>query len=198
MSVPHSIAASWSRIEAWLPLNWPDGLGKLLPAASTAEIEAAERRLGILFPEDVKGFYQLHNGTEDLGLFPRSDPSDDMAFSPLPLAQMFNEWENWTKLTDAGNFTDLSAEPASGIRADWWNRGWIPIASNGGGDLQCIDLSPTEAGKAGQVISTWHESGNRELIAPSLTEYLRQIADGLESGRYHHKKGYGIVALRVR
>ena len=191
----NEIAASWSRIEAWLLKNWPQALDELRPAAPEPEIESTERLLGLSFPEELKQFYRLHNGSEDLGLFPSPDASgwDEMAFSPLPLTQVRSEWESWKHLIEMGEFAGQSSQPATGIRADWWNCGWIPMASNGGGDFQCIDMAPAETGRAGQVISMGHESGRRELIARSLSDYLRRLADGLESGEYRHKEGYGIV-----
>jgi cell wall assembly regulator SMI1 len=198
MTNPHDVVASWSRVEVWLKTNLPEALGKLCPGAIEAEIDETERLLGITLPEDVKQFYRVHNCTDDLGLFPSSDPSgwDNMAFSPLPLEQVRSDWEDWKGLVEIGQFADLSAKPAAGIRADWWNCGWIPIASNGGGDFQCIDMAPTETGRSGQVISMWHENGRRELIASSLADYLRVIADALESGRFRYQKGSGIVEVK--
>jgi cell wall assembly regulator SMI1 len=198
MTKPHDVLASWSRIEVWLKTNLPEALGKLCPGATEAEIDETERLLGLTLPEDVKQFYRIHNGTDDLGLFPSSDPSgwDNMAFDPLPLKQVRADWENWKGLVEIGEFANQSGQPMAGICADWWNLGWVPIASNGGGDFQCIDSVPTEMGRPGQVISMWHESPARELIAPSLADYLRVIADGLESGRLRYQKSYGIVEAK--
>lgn len=195
MANTNQIIPTWSRIEAWLLKNWPDALDKLRPAAPEAEIQSTERLLGLSFPEELKQFYRLHDGSHDLGLFPSSDASgwDEIAFSPLPLEEVRSDWASWKHLIDIGEFAGQSGQPAAGIRADWWNCGWIPIAGNGGGDFQCIDMAPAEAGRSGQVISVWHESGRRELIARSLSDYLRRLADGLESGKYCHKEGYGIV-----
>jgi cell wall assembly regulator SMI1 len=196
MANRHDIAASWSRVESWLRSNWPEALDKLHLGAPEEEIGATERLLGLTLPEEVKQFYRIHNGVDDVGLFPSSDPSDEMAFGPIPLEQVRPDWESWKRLVEIGQFADLSAKPAAGIRADWWNCGWIPIASNGGGDFQCIDMAPTETGSSGQVISMWHENGRRELIAPSLSDYLRLIAEGLESGKYNYDEGYGIVVSK--
>jgi cell wall assembly regulator SMI1 len=192
----HEVVACWSRIESWLRKNWPEALAKVRPGAAEPEIAATERLLGLILPEEVRCFYRLHDGTDDAGLFPSFDRWDEMAFSPLPLREARTAWENWKTLVDGGEFADQASEPAAGIRADWWNRGWMPIASNGAGDSQCIDMAPTEGGTAGQVISMWHESGARECLATSLTDYLHRIADGLELGKYNYKKGYGIIADR--
>jgi cell wall assembly regulator SMI1 len=190
------IVTCWSRIEAWLQKNWPEALVKIRPGAAETEIDTTERLLAVTLPEEVRCFYQLHDGTDDVGLFPSFDRWDAMAFSPLPLTEVRSEWKSWKTLDESGEFADQTSEPAAGIRADWWNRGWLPIASNGGGDSQCIDLAPAAGGRAGQVISMWHEHGKRECLASSFTDYLQRIAEGLGSGKYRYEKGYGIVADR--
>src|SRR5262249_30642793 len=147
---------------------------------SEEEISATERHLGLTLPEEMKQLYRLHNGAA-ASLFPSSDPGEHMPFSPLPLEEVRSDWTNWKRLVEMGEFADRSAEAAAGVRADWWNPGWVPLASNGGGDYQCLDLAPAPTGTPGQVIGMWHENGRRQLLAPSLSEYLRLIADGLES-----------------
>jgi cell wall assembly regulator SMI1 len=195
MADPHDVAASWSRIKSWLRSNWPEALAELRPGASEEEIGATERHLGLMLPEEMKQFYRIHNGA-GVSLFPSSDPGDPMPFTALPLEEVRADWTNWKRLVDIGEFADRSAEAAPGVRADWWNCGWIPLASNGGGDYQCLDLAPAPTGTTGQVISMWHENGQRQLLAPSLSEYLRLIADGLESGKYIRDKMYDLVASR--
>jgi cell wall assembly regulator SMI1 len=198
MADTNTIAADWTRIEAWLRGNWPGALDQLRTGAPASEIEATERLVGLRLPDEVKQFYRLHDGSEDVGLFPSSDTSgsDEMAFSPLPLSRVRGEWQNWKRLVEMGEFAGQASQPAAGIRADWWNCGWIPIASNGGGDFQCIDMAPDETGRTGQVISMWHENGRRELLAPSLSDYLQLVAAGLESGKYRYEEDYGIIASK--
>ena len=192
------VSTSWSRIEAWLLANAPDRVRGFRPGASPAAIAELDRLLGLTMPDDVKAFYALHDGSEDVGLFPSSDPRgwDRMAFSPLPLEEVACHWQMMKELLEGGEFADLPTEPSTGISDGWWNTGWAPIASNGGGDYQCIDLTPAEGGTVGQVIGMWHDSEHREWIAPSLADYLRQLADGLESGKFAWAEGYGIVAVK--
>ena len=52
MANTNQIAATWSRIEAWLLKNWPQALDELRPAAPEPEIDSTERLLGLSFPND--------------------------------------------------------------------------------------------------------------------------------------------------
>ena len=81
-----------------------------------------------------------------------------------------------------GEFEGDLSQPAKGIRGDkWFNLKWIPFMSNGGGDSYCIDMDPAKGGKVGQIISMNHEHGRRELLAPSIKEFLGRLAHGLEN-----------------
>jgi cell wall assembly regulator SMI1 len=79
------------------------------------------------------------------------------------------------------------------VRKAWWHRGWVPFASNGGGDYWCIDLDPARGGTAGQVIAYSHESGERGLQSPSLRRWLFDLAGELESGGLTYEAGVGLV-----
>ena len=94
----------------------------------------------------------------------------------LPLKEILAEWKRWKKLTDMGEFKNMKSGPDKGIRDDWWNPGWVPFADNGMGDLFCVDLAPTPAGTAGQVITMNHETSKRELLAPSFAAWLADLA----------------------
>jgi len=74
--------------------------------------------------------------------------------------------------------------PVGPVRPVWWSEQWIPFAYDGVGDLQCIDLDPPEGGKVGQVVTYWHDRGEREHVADSLNEWLAHLADDLEAGKY--------------
>jgi hypothetical protein len=46
----------------------------------------------------------------------------------------------------------------------------LPIASDGGGDSICVDLSPDEGGTVGQIILMCHDDGKRPRLALSFAE----------------------------
>jgi len=188
-----SVANSWSRIRAWLNSNAPDAAERLQPGATDGQIQTLETALGVTLPDDLKDSLRIHNGGEESGVFPSSDSLDMMGFSPLTTEEIVNEWTMWKGLIDGGEFHVRTSEADDGICSDWWSNSWIPIAGNGGGDFQCVDLSPTESGTMGQIIGAWHDDTERQLIASSLANYLQMLADGLENGKYAYEDEEGIV-----
>lgn len=196
----NQIVDSWSRISAWLQANAPSGYALLQPPVSTEELDGASAHFGIELPDDFTGLYQLVNGTdpngESVGVFPSEDEWDDMAFGPLALAQIIHEWNTQKELVEISEFADLEPQSANGVANDWWNVKWIPFASNGGGDFYCIDMAPTGAGTVGQIITHSHESGQHEILAPSLATYLSELADGLEAGQFEYTED-GLVKIKA-
>ena len=190
-----AVSNSWSRIEAWLNSNAPDAAEQLQPGASDDDIASLEAAIGTVLPDDLKESLRIHNGGDESGVFPTSDPSglDTMGFSPLSAEQIASEWKTWKELIDAREFEGSTTNPADGIASDWWSNSWIPIAGNGGGDFQCVDLAPTASGTVGQIIGAWHDDDERHLIASSLADYLQRIADGLENGQYIYEEDEGII-----
>jgi cell wall assembly regulator SMI1 len=115
-----------------------------------------------------------------------------MAFGPLALEQIVQEWNMQKELLEMGDFADLEPQSSEGIFNDWWNVGWIPFASNGGGDYYCVDMAPTDVGTTGQIISHFHESGEHQVLAPSLGEYLNDLANLLEGNALEYDADDGI------
>ncbi len=188
MTVP--IELSWGRLAAWLQLNAPTDFPLLQGPVSAAELDAAAAHFGIDLPHDFRQLYQLMNGTdphgESAGIFPSADEGDDIAFGPLALEQGIRVWDSQRQLVDSGDFADLTPRSAKGVADDWWNLGWIPLASNGGGDFYCIDMAATAEGTVGQIITHSHESGEHKILAPSLAAYLNELADGVAAGRFQY------------
>jgi cell wall assembly regulator SMI1 len=194
MGVPES----WKRIETWLKANASPIRKSLRPEAKAGALEELLGKLGLSLPADFIESVRLHDGQKpeaEHGLFPVTD--DVLGPLPacrlLPIAEIAREWEQMKQLQEAGNFAGKTTEPAPGVRGDWWNPGWVPIADNGGGDYFCIDLVPDKGGTAGQVIVFYHDMTDRPRLAPSHAKWLEELADGLESGRYVFGEDEGIV-----
>jgi cell wall assembly regulator SMI1 len=183
----------WSRIENWIRANSPQVLEVLQPGASDAEIQALEAFLSIQFPDDVKNLYRLCNGQSKYGF----GVLNGREF--LSLQRIKDEWSVWKDLLDAGTFEDKNgrdqgSDPGIGIRNVWWSAQWIPLTYDGGGNHDCLDLNPAEGGNWGQIITMWHDDGERKIIAPSFRAWLEHFAEGLESGQYLFSEEYnGIV-----
>ncbi|GIE89550.1 SMI1/KNR4 family protein [Actinoplanes regularis] len=139
--------------------------------ATEEEIAAAEARLGVALPEELKVLYRVvRAGREDPldGLFealgfdllgPDVVFVADAASRPCP-------WEFAAK--DA-----VITYPDALVQGVVGSPGWIAFAGNGGGDQYAIDLTPGPRGYQGQVILINHEeSVGAAPIAESLTDLM--------------------------
>jgi cell wall assembly regulator SMI1 len=182
---------SWQRILTWVETHAPDLLDALEPPADRAEVAEAEQRLSLRLPSALRTFYGLQNGTTGFAVFPALEP-DQLAFGPLPLDEVeFLEVDD----EDDGRSgkVEEDVEVDAGIRPEFWNPGWVPFAAPGDrGDYLMFDMSPDRGGRHGQIIEWRHDTNERRLVAPSLEALLKDVADGLESGRYTWDHEFGV------
>lgn len=183
IAAPKQIAdvpALWKRIEKFLKTNRAVK-SSLQEPATEAQIARCEGAVGIAFPPSLRASYLIHNGQKPRAscLFPDDFPDLDSPFCLLSLAEIANEWRTWKSLVDAGEFRKQKGLPDAGIRPDWWNPKWLPIASDGGGNSLCVDMAPAKGGAAGQVILHRHDDASRSRIAGGFQELLQMLADHL-------------------
>lgn len=189
----------WARIEEVLRATAPDVLAILPAGASPAAISAAEDRLGVSLPADVRESYSAHDGSGGAHAGGGADllPHREYGHVGVPLlslAECVSDRERWLRAWEAGAFDDSRASPRGPIRPQWWCRGWVPVTWDGGGDHLCIDLDPAPGGGVpGQVIYFSHEEGPLTVVAPSWRAYLEWCAADLEAGRLRFEGG-GLVA----
>lgn len=189
-----SIRQSWSQVIAWLRAHAPSHEVQLAAPADDEAIAGAASAIGITFPDDLVELYRQLNGAESCAVFPSPDDYDPMAFTPMSLEELVNDWSNLKELVEIGQFADCTPKSPPEIADVWWSPAWIPFATNGGGDHLCIDTGPTEVGSAGQVIYHPHETGEHLLLAPSLAAYLSSLSQRLESGEFvFDDTKYGVV-----
>ena len=174
-----AVKASWKRIEMWLADNAVPQAKSLAKGATSGQLEKLQSRLGVKLPQQFITSYSIHDGQkQDCDFIPDGYGT----FYLLRARDIPKEWKMWNQLLDAGEFEQSEATPDEGVAADWWNRRWIPFASNGGGDYLCIDLAPAKGGKVGQVIKMRHDDSDRTLLAPSFAAWLDQLAEAIENG----------------
>jgi cell wall assembly regulator SMI1 len=169
---------AWRRIERWLEAQQEGLSAKLAPGTTVEELDAAERKLGIRLPEDVRESYLRHDGEQRfLGLF--------VGWSQLSLRDVQREWafERWE---------ERAPRSRGPVKALSWSSRWIPVLANGAGDFLCVDLEPPEAGTPGQLISVYHDDPERIRMTRSFTSWLTRFADRLESGEYAYDEDQGI------
>ena len=140
-------------------------LTKQAPAVSRGEIEAFEKRQGISLPDAYKTFLLTTNGGE-----------------PTPDRLIISGWRG--KSTCVSRFFGLSEgghydleKSLSGVE-DYVPTGFVPIAEDSGGNLLCLGIKDTHAGK----VFFWdHEQPqgddprNLREVANSIDELLDKL-----------------------
>jgi cell wall assembly regulator SMI1 len=171
----NKVATTWGEIRAWIAKNAPLLNENLQVGASAVSISQLEQHLGVSLPEDYKTFLLLCNGEN-------SDSASFYFGQLLSVEDVKSQWNVWKELLDDDTFAGITSEPQKGIRNDWWSPRWIPITHDGAGNHLCLDLDPIGGGVRGQIITMWHDSGERELMFGNFTEWLDFILVGLENG----------------
>ena len=179
----------FDKFKQWLSLNYSDGLLDLNPPASDSEIEELTTVLGVDLPKDFISALKLHNGQkgEAAWLF------DSQEFlSTHRIIEEFNTWKNLLNTELQGKVS----RPDDGVKSDWWNINWIPFTSDGCGDHYCLDLSPSQRGMKGQVITLWYESAEREIVASSFTQWFEEYNSQLNSGELFYSEEYNSIVYK--
>jgi cell wall assembly regulator SMI1 len=180
----------WDRIHLWLGANAPEVLKSLCPGAGERKIRAAERAMGITFPEDVKACYRIHDG-QKCKRGARWPPPFLYGQNWERLDDMLCAWRSMKGLVDDGTFSRWRSVPDGPIRTEWWHPAWIPLTSNSFGDAHYLDLAPAPGGDVGQIISWQNDDPGREVVANSLTDWLDDFAEELEEGLWQYSEEYG-------
>ncbi len=177
------IAESWKRIEQWLEENYQGGPSFMADGASDDALAAAEEEMGLTFPEGFKQWLRLHDGQQkSVGVIG--------GWRFLSLSEVVSCWRFLTEHLDAGEYEDFEAEGDGKVRADGWNRAWIPFLAGPAGDHYCVDLQPDARGREGQVLIWWHDWEDRSVQAASFEDWLAAQAEKFASGGFRVRGGY--------
>jgi cell wall assembly regulator SMI1 len=169
----------WTRIVDWLGTHVPE----LVPSrkgATQEAIEQAEAELGFSLPAGYRDWLLLCDG-QSSGAPGLLDP-----WTFLRLSHVIRYWRDQCALADDLRNPRMPAGP--GIRAQVWDRRWIPIASDLGGNYLAIDLDPAPGGSAGQIIDCQHDPPATQVVAPSFSALMARLADDLEANRYQAQR----------
>ncbi|TDB91242.1 SMI1/KNR4 family protein [Actinomadura sp. 7K534] len=142
-----TVDASWDRITAWLAQHAPATLERVGPPATDAEIDAVREVMGVDLPADLVAWWRRANGSasswsgQELDLLPLYRPCRiDHALSSRDV--WLHVWhdqaieQGWVTREI---LTQAEAKPA-GTQAGTWLKGFLPIASDGGGTDLFVDL----------------------------------------------------------
>lgn len=168
---------AFERIKRWASTRVPGW--QLNPGADPDSIKQTEIVMDLTFPNDLKQYLLTNDG--------QTIASDEIIgdWELLSLDQIVKSWKFQREMVKKGLFAQHNKNEATPfVKGRWWNTGWIPIAHSSTGDYYCVDTDPSQGGRRGQVILFWHDEMYRPLVAHSLEEWFRHIADDMESGRY--------------
>jgi len=181
--------ALWRRLEAAASRS-PLSL-RLRPAASDAHVRAAERTMGLAFPEDFRESLLVHDGQE-----PGEGERD--AFEWLPgherlacLDAIVDEWVDESSTFETQHAGQPPEEILGGQLYHYlWHPKRIPIAGNPWWDQDntYLDLLPGPRGVHGQV-AMFGKGVFGEVHAPSFRVGLELYANALESGEWSFRDG---------
>ncbi|MER7009166.1 SMI1/KNR4 family protein [Dactylosporangium sp. NPDC000555] len=158
------VEAAWTRIERWLAAKAPVSYASLRGPAAPQRIAAAQAGMSVAFPPDLVASLRRHDGVEAAAAFTLPP-----FHRPLPLAQIVATWT-----VNCRVLADLAPGP------DWWDKGFVPFAADGGGGCLLADQRPGHHGRVGEFDP---ETGARfERWPASTAELLEDVADALETG----------------
>lgn len=176
--------------QQWLNFLRSNGIAAaalLCPPASGEAIRAAEEEMGSSFPEALTALYRIGNGQIDP--FKAGPPPPDYRFAPLfgsydfnPIERMVGEWRTWQQVRAdfddkgwAGMHRFVTLRPGDPpVHREYWRPGWLPFATDGGGNSYALDMDPPVGGRVGQVIVIGSDEDERRVLAPDLPELLRK------------------------
>lgn len=169
------VASSWERIERWLSAHAPKFVGGLRPPASADALARAEDALGVVLPDDVRASFAIHDGEAQWS------PGVIGGYVLCSVADLVRVWRLNCDVPSSESQM-RRARPARGVQKSWWDKGWIPIAQDGGAVVVCVDTNPALGGTIGQLVLYISDSPDREIVAPSFEAWIASAAAEYESG----------------
>ncbi|MGW2498718.1 SMI1/KNR4 family protein [Streptomyces pseudogriseolus] len=146
----------------------PDAVG-----ASEEELAAAEARLGVTLPPELRALYEVvRSRYEDWDDF--REPYDVIGCDLFPLSEVYvADAASRQVLWQFGAMDAVETGPEHAVQQLVGSPGWIVFGDNGGGDRIAVDLTPGPDGHVGQVIIIGHEGNiGAGLVADSLTDMV--------------------------
>ncbi|MFO0822262.1 MAG: SMI1/KNR4 family protein [Gemmataceae bacterium] len=185
-----SIAESWKRIEGWYAENVRPIGKSLAHGASKTAISRFEKAIGAKLPDDFKESVLIHDGG---GWWL---PCKGELLSLEEILKQWTMYSEWQAKADYATDNWRADDIKGPIKPVFWNKKRIYVTDNSGDHLT-LDLDPPENGKYGQVLHHSHEVGPTDVVASGWGEFLRQLVDDLESGKYVSLERYGGSSLEL-
>lgn len=166
----------WERIQNSLEAKSATAVvNDLNPGADPDQIAELTRQFDGQTVDELAAYLRIHNGQD--GRFDLIAP-----WQLLCVESIESEIELMNATFPDGEEEDIEA--IGPVKPLLWNRAWIPFASDGAGNLLCIDSDPDDGGTNGQVIQWAADPPYVEVIATNLRAWLEEFAVDLERDIY--------------
>ncbi|MEU2060982.1 SMI1/KNR4 family protein [Streptomyces sp. NPDC013455] len=162
------VTEAWRRITGWLEQHAPATHAALLPGASTHEIGALERALGVRVPAELRALWLLCAGCEDA---PGAGVMPGHGWALMPLGTVAASYRR---------HRDDQRQPGVGWGGDdstVWKPSWIPFCSWSVTDISFGLFLDVETGNVGH----WDDTSVRTVGGQTLSVLLEETADKLEN-----------------
>jgi cell wall assembly regulator SMI1 len=166
-------------------------LRERIPGATGAteeEIAAAEARLGVALPDELKVLYKVTRGRwqdwgDDYAAAARVSEAVGCELFPLDELYVADAPSRFCPWRFAAMEAVVTPHDAA-VQGLVGSPGWIAFGDTGGGDRVAIDLTPGPRGHVGQIIVLDHEQSiGADLLADSLTDLVVNRRRDWYSGR---------------
>ena len=153
----------------------------LSEGASDEEIAKAEGIIGLTFPKTLKDLLKITNG-EGNEKYKQGAGLGILGFYFLSSDGIIREWQRFKEWDDY----EKEVYQEKLLITNIYNPKRIPFASDGSGQLLCIDFDPNTEGEQGQIIYLpCAEPEPVSVIAKSFDDYIEFIINSVETERIH-------------
>ena len=141
----------------------------------------------ITIPPALQNFYKVQNVEYDAVTSAFQFLIHDWTYDLIPFEDIAEEWNSIQDLQfDEDDLPELDIDFDKIKTNNYANPKWIPFATGRNGDYLVFDTDPAEKGNFGQIIELQNESWERNIVAESLEELLKNEINNLKTGKTQH------------
>jgi cell wall assembly regulator SMI1 len=172
------------------------------PGATNTLLDAIERAIEFELPPELRDFYLQHNGQVEpfnIGTPEHGETNAALfgCFVFQPVQKSLVEYCAWREIFETAgdrfdsDFNQTTVREGDAVSKRYWQPGWFPFATDGGGNSVAVDLTPPSAGTIGQIIVIGPDEDLRRVLASSLSELFKLLAQDFDRERVLAKCAYG-------
>lgn len=141
----------------------------------------------ITIPKALQNFYKVQNVEYDAVTSAFQFLINNWTYDLIPFNDIKKEWDFIDDLQfDEDDLPELEIDFEKIQTNNYANPKWIPFATGRNGDYLLYDSDPAKKGKFGQIIELQNESWERNIVAESLEELLKNEIKNLKTGKVEH------------